>query len=310
MHVLLATYNGEKFLRQQWASLEAQQNVETVVHVADDGSSDGTELLLQELAANKSGSVREVVWMEAPRRGSAARSFLALMRHVVASRPDAEWFAYADQDDVWLSGKLAAAVEALEPRREVQRPCLYGGRSMTIDGQGRERGLSPLFRHPPSFSNALVQNIMGGNTMVMNRAAAQLVAASAHADVVWHDWLTYQLVSAADGFVHYDSRAFLHYRQHGHNVMGSNRGWTAKWDRVMFMFRGDFRDWNGRNVTALREFEGAFTPSSRSRLDAFGRAREAATPWARVAWLRRSGVFRQKPAEQVMLWLACALRRL
>jgi glycosyltransferase involved in cell wall biosynthesis len=310
IHVLLATYNGEKFLRQQWASLEAQEAVELVVHVADDGSSDRTVPLLRELAGAASGAIRVVRWIDAPPRGSAAGSFLALMQHAVQSESGARWFAYADQDDVWLPGKLAAGVAALAAFEDSRRPALYGGRSITVDGEDRERGVSRLFPHPPSFRNALVQNIMGGNTMVMNCSAAELVAASAHADVLWHDWLTYQLVSAADGFIHYDTRPLLRYRQHGRNVMGSNLRWSARWNRLMFMFKGEFSDWNRRNVAALMEHAVAFTPEARLRLDAFSRAREAPTPWTRLAWLRRSGAFRQRPAEQLMLWLACALRRL
>jgi hypothetical protein len=76
------------------------------------------------------------------------------------------------------------------------------------------------------------------------------------------------------------------------------------------MFRGEFSEWNRRNVEALTAQAGVFTPECRDRLLAFRRAREAPTPWSRLAWLRRSGAFRQKPAEQLMLWLACALRRL
>jgi glycosyltransferase involved in cell wall biosynthesis len=310
VHVLLATYNGEQFLRPQWASLEAQEEVDVVVHVADDGSTDATPGLLRELAAASSGAVRGVRWLDAPRRGSAARSFLALVEHAVRSEPQAQWFAYADQDDVWLPGKLAAAVTALAKAENGERPALYGGRSLTVDAEDRDLGPSPLFPHPPTFRNALVQNIMGGNTMVMNRGAAQMLAASAQADVIWHDWLTYQLVSAAGGLIHYDARPFLRYRQHGRNVMGSNRRWSARWNRLMFMFRGDFGDWNRRNVDAMRAHAGSFTPDNRQRLEAFRRAREEAMPWTRLAWLRRSGAFRQRPAEHLMLWLACALRRL
>ena len=309
VHVLLATFNGERYLREQWASLEHQEGVGVVVHVGDDGSTDGTPGLLQELAAAPRGAVRGVEWLLAPPRRSAARSFLLLLASALDRSPDAQWFAYCDQDDVWLPGKLAAAVGAVASHGPGERPVLYGGRSIAVDAGNREQGLSPLFPHPPSFRNALVQNIMGGNTMVMNRSAARLVAA-ARADVTWHDWLTYQLVSAAGGFIHYDRQPFLRYRQHGENVMGSNRRWAARWVRLVAMLRGDFGGWNRQNVAALRAQADAFTEDSRRRLDAFGRAREAATPWARMAWLRRSGAFRQRPAEQAMLWLACILKRM
>lgn len=310
VHVLLATYNGEKFLRAQWASFEAQEKVTIVLHVADDGSTDGTVALLRELAARPAGAIDAVRWMEAPPRGSAARSFLALVEHACSTEPDAQWFAYADQDDVWLPGKLAAAVAVLSGHERDPVPALYGGRSIAVDAEDREQGLSPLFVRAPSFGNALVQNIMGGNTMVMNRSAAELVAACADADVRWHDWLTYQLVSAAGGVLHYDTRPFLRYRQHGQNVMGSNRSVAARLRRLLLMLSGQFGDWNERNLAALLPRGNRFTPDARQRLDAFRMARQANGPWGRMKWLRRSGAFRQKRSEQAMLWLACILRRL
>lgn len=310
IHVLLATYNGERYLRKQWESLEQQEGVELVVHVADDGSSDGTVALLQELATQPHGAVRSVRWLQAAPRRSATRSFLMLMADAVSCSPEALWFAYCDQDDVWLPGKLAAAHEVLAPWEQGARPALYGGRTLAVDDDDREGGLSPLFVRPPSFRNAVTQNIMGGNTMVMNRAAAELVAASAHLEVVTHDWLTYQLVSGADGFIHYDPRPFVRYRQHAQNVIGSNLGWRARWERLLRMLRGEYREWNALNVTALAQRASIFTQANRQVLESFARARQARSPWTRMTWLRRSGAFRQKPAEQLMLWLACALGRM
>jgi glycosyltransferase involved in cell wall biosynthesis len=310
IHVLLATYNGERYLSQQWASIEAQQGVSVVLHLADDGSGDGTVALLRDLAQRRSGAIREVLWMHAPPRRSATRSFLMLLATALRTCPDAQWFAYCDQDDSWLPGKLAAAMQILAPYEGSARAALYGGRTLAVDEHDREGGLSPLFTKAPSFSNAIAQNIMGGNTMVFNRAAAELVAESVNADLVTHDWTTYQLVSAAHGFIYYDPRPFVRYRQHGNNVIGSNLGWKARWNRFVRMLHGEYREWNDLNVAALSARQEVMTPANRAVLDAFRQARSAPTPWARLAWLRRSGVFRQKPSEHFMLWVACLLRRI
>jgi glycosyltransferase involved in cell wall biosynthesis len=310
IHVLLATYNGERYLRKQWQSLEQQQGVELVVHVADDGSSDGTVALLQELSGQPGGAVRSVQWLQAAPRRSATRSFLMLIADAVSRSPDARWFAYCDQDDVWLPGKLAAGIEVLGPLADASQPALYGGRTLAVDDEDREGGLSPLFVQPPSFRNAVTQNIMGGNTMLMNRAAAELVAASAHLEVVTHDWLTYQLVSGADGFIHYDPRPFVRYRQHAGNVIGSNLGWRARWERLLRMLRGEYREWNALNLGALEQKASVLTEPNREVLQSFRRAREERNPFSRLSWLRRSGAFRQKPSEQLMLWVACALGRM
>jgi len=310
IHVLLATFDGARYLRQQWESLEAQEGVEVVLHVADDGSTDGTPRLLHELAARASGAVRQVHWLDAPPRRSATRSFLLLLDDAVSRQSQARWFAYCDQDDVWLPGKLAAAHAALAPFEHAERAALYGGRTLAVDEQDREGDLSPLFARPPSFRNALAQNIMGGNTILMNRAAAELVAKSAAADVVVHDWFTYQLVAGAGGHLHYDPRPFVRYRQHGANLIGSALGWKARLRRWTRIWHGDYSRWNSLHVAALDARVEALTPEHREVLHAFQHARLARSPWDRAAWLRRSGVWRQTPSGDLMLWLACCVRRL
>ena len=310
VHVLLATYNGERFLRQQWESIAAQEGVRVVLHVGDDGSTDGTAEILRALAAQPSGAIEEVRWLQAPPRRSAARNFMVLLADAVGSGPEARWFAFCDQDDIWLPGKLQAALAVLAPYEHDARPALYGGRTVAVDEDDREAGLSPLFERPPAFRNAIAQSIMGGNTMVLNRAAALLLTSGPLPEVVSHDWWSYQLVTGVGGFVHYDPRAFVRYRQHGNNAVGSNLGWRARMLRLRRLLRGDFRGWNDLHVKAMADRAAALTADSRAVLEAFDRARRALLPWQRAAWLRRSGVFRQKPGEQLMLWLACLLRRM
>lgn len=310
VHVLLATHNGERFLSQQWNSIAAQQGVRVVLHVGDDGSTDGTPQLLQALAAAPCGAIAQVHWLQAPPRRSAARNFLVLLADAVERWHDARWFAFCDQDDIWLPGKLQAALAVLGPYENDERAALYGGRTIAVDEQDREGGLSPLFQRPPAFRNAVAQSIMGGNTMVLNRATAMLLTSGPLPDVVSHDWWSYQLVSGAGGFVHYDPSPFVRYRQHDNNAVGSNLGWRARMLRLLRLLRGDFRVWNDLHVRALADRSAVLTGDNREVLQAFARAREAMLPWQRASWLRRSGVFRQTRGEQLMLWVACLLRRM
>jgi glycosyltransferase involved in cell wall biosynthesis len=310
VHVLLATYNGERFLAPQWDSICAQEGVRVVLHLADDGSSDRTVALLRQYEAAPRGAIAEVHWLQAPPRRSAAKSFLKLLAGAVHDFPDARWFAFCDQDDIWLPRKLVAAVEALAAYEHGDRPALYGGRTVAVDEDDQESGLSPLFVRPPDFRNAVAQSIMGGNTMTLNRATAMLMAAGPVPDVVSHDWWCYQLVSGAGGFIHYDATPYVRYRQHGNNAVGSNLGWRARWSRLQRLVRGDYRQWNRLHVAALAQRATVLTSESAGVLQAFARAREANTVWERAWWLRRSGVFRQTRQEQLMLWLACVLRRM
>ena len=310
VHVLLATYNGAQHIAEQWASIEAQEGVRVVLHVADDGSADGTPELLEQLAARRGGAVIDVQWLHAPPRRSATGSFMQLLAQAVQRFPDLAWLAFSDQDDIWLPGKLARAIATLADTPHGQ-PALYGARTLIVDEDNHELAPSELFRRPPCFRNAVAQSIMGGNTMVLNGIAARLVAGSAAMPLQAHDWFSYQLVSGAGGKVHYDPQPFVRYRQHDNNQVGSNIGWQATVNRLQRMFFGrHYTQWNDKHVAALRARADALTPANRAALEAFHQARHAPLPWTRMVWLRRSGVFRQPGIQQFILWLGCIARRI
>ena len=105
-----------------------------------------------------------------------------------------DFFACCDQDDVWWPDKLERALQWLHTVPE-HVPAVYFSRTRNVDASGNIIGCSPLFRRPPNFRNALVQSIGGGNTMVFNRAARELLVAAGPVDVASHDWWTYLLVS-------------------------------------------------------------------------------------------------------------------
>jgi hypothetical protein len=134
---------------------------------------------------------------------------------------------------------------------ETQEPILYCSRTGLIDEMGTDIGLSVDFRKPPQFRNALVQNIAGGNTMVMNRAAFVLVKeAASRTSFVSHDWWTYMIVTGAGGAILYSCQSDTLYRQHAGNSVGSNQGIAARLRRLILLFQGRYRRWNDRNVSA------------------------------------------------------------
>src|SRR5262249_45043308 len=242
--ILLGTKDGAAFLDDQLRSFADQSHRNWLLVVSDDGSRDATRAIIARFAATQP---QPVAVRDGPGRGVTA-NFLSL-----AADPaiDADAFAFSDQDDVWHADKLSRALARLATAPEGV-PALYCGRTELMTEDGRCYGLSPLFRRPPSFRNALVQSLGGGNTMVFNRAAKRLIEAAGAPTVVLHDWWLYQLVSAAGGAVFYDSRPMLKYRQHADNLIGSNLGGRARLLRIRLMLGGRFRDWNDTNLAALR----------------------------------------------------------
>lgn len=298
--ILMGLFDGARFLRAQLDSIAAQAGVAWRLLASDDGSTDATRAILARFAADH--PERRIGLIEGPGRGPAP-NFLRLIR---AAEPDSALAALSDQDDVWLPGKLARAVAALAAVPD-DLPAIHCGRTILCDARLRPIGLSPLFRLPPSFRNALVQNIAGGNTMVMNRAALRLAQAAAveAGEVVMHDWWLYQIVTGAGGLVLYDPEPMVLYRQHGSNVIGANASVAARLRRARMVAGGLLRRWNETNVAALTASAHRLTPENRALLAAFAEAKRAPLR-ARLAGLARLGLYRQTRGGRLGYWAAAA----
>lgn len=209
VNVLLTTHNGAKFLRNQLESIDAQSWPEIRVTVRDDGSTDGTDELLEEWARGK----HHVTLLRGTRLG-VTRNFFTLL---ASSDDDSEYFAFSDQDDVWLPTKVERAVEALRVCR-TDEPAMYCTRLEFVDENLGHLGYSSVPRRL-GFANAVVENIATGCTLVLNRCARQLVCERLPEKALIHDWWCY-LVLSAFGKVIYDGRPSIRYRQHASNLTG------------------------------------------------------------------------------------------
>lgn len=303
VHVLLATYNGAAHLQEQLDSLRDQVGVRIRLYVSDDGSTDESLAIVRRFEAWP-----VEILPEQPHGGSTA-NFLRLLRYVRAGVGAGDFIAFCDQDDIWNADKLKRSVEALQAGDGTQ-PAGYGARTLLVDPQNRPVGYSRLFRKPPSFANALVQCYMGGNTLVLNAAAAQVVGDEAHLGVPSHDWWSYQAVTACGGRFIYDPLPGVRYRLHAANEVGSNRGLLARIRRLATVLEGDYQCWNAVNTDALLQLGERLVPESRKRLADFQRARSARWPWQRLWFLHRSGVFRQTGIQTLAVWGACLIKRL
>jgi len=309
--ILLATLNGERYLPEQLDSIRAQTHGRWTLWASDDASVDRTRAVLEDyrsrfanlnagsalrtsdacfsnVAGETTGERLQI--LTGPARGFVA-NFLSLACH-----PDieADYFAFCDQDDIWVPGKLTRALDLLSACGQ-NHPALYCARTELIDAQGRPIGFSPRFGRPPSFANALVQSLAGGNTMVFNRPArALLMQAGASADVITHDWWLYLLVTACGGTVIYDAEPLTRYRQHAHNLVGANRSWRARFDRIRMLFRGDFRHSIDRHFLALDAVQGQMSAEHLLLLERFRRARQLPF-WQRLDQFRQCRLYRQTP---------------
>lgn len=297
--ILLCVYNGEKYLKQQLDSFASQLHQNWILHISIDAADDQSGLIInqfQELYPSK------VFLYQGPKKGYVA-NFMSL---ICNNEIEAEFYAFADQDDIWLPNKLTKALSFLDSQA-ADLPALYCARTKLIDNDGREIGYSPLFLKKPSFKNALVQNIAGGNTMMLNKKARNLIAIAGNDHViVSHDWWVYQLVSGAGGVVFYDLDTTILYRQHGENLIGSSLGVGAQISRLRAMLHGRFKKWTDDNVTALQSIDYLFSPSNQKTLALFAKSRKRSF-FPRILGLKKSGIYRQTMLSNFVLLIAACV---
>ena len=299
--ILMATRNGEKTISEQLDSIAEQTHGDWSLIVSDDGSTDATRDRVAAFAERHRS--KRILRLDGPRQGSAM-NFLSLLR----AAGDSPWVAYCDQDDVWLPDRLSRGLNKLEG---VRGPALYGARTMVTDAQLRPLRLSPDFSRPKSFGNALVQSVAGGNTMLINRAALDVLQPASRPvqRLIAHDWWTYQMITAIGGTVVYDKVPTVLSRQHTNNQIGANDTWRASLRRVSQLLSGEFSDWCRIQTAALHPHRGRMTKDARGKYDALCAIKDQALP-ARMRTFARAGLYRQTPCGSLALWFAAVLGRL
>ncbi len=298
----MAAYNGAKYISAQLESIAQQSHQNWSLWVSDDGSSDHTCDIVTTFAhEHPEGQVTLF-------KGSSAHPIKNFMSLLCNADIPTGIVAFSDQDDVWLPDKIERGLLALAAHDDV--PSLYGTRTIIVDDDLRQTGHSPLFQRPPHFANAIVQSIAGGNTMMLNTAAHQLLKSTGpDIDIVTHDWWVYQIVSAAGGTVIYDPKPSLLYRQHGRNLIGANTGVRAQLLRWRAVMNNRFSEWNDRNIAALMRCHDHIIPPNRQLISAFKNIRRHRGSTA-VRMLRKSGIYRQTTSGNRSLELAAFLGKL
>lgn len=301
--ILLCTYQGKRYLAEQLDSFEAQTYPQWHLWVSDDGSSDGTQGII-DAYRSKWGPDR-LVSVSGPSEG-LVRNFLSLLCN---ESLDSRYYAYSDQDDIWEADKLERAVQWLETV-PADVPALYCSRTRLVDAANHEIGLSPLFDRAPAFGNALVENIGGGNTMVFNDTLRKLLRlAGERVPIVLHDWWTYLVATGCGGMVYYDTYPSLRYRQHGGNVIGMNRGWYARLRRLKKLWQGEYRRWADGNLSSLVLLEGYLASGNRQVLKNYMELRSSSII-RRIIALQQTRISRQTMLGNISFAVGVLLKRL
>ncbi len=299
--ILLCTYNGENFLEEQIESFLSQTHKNIQIWVSDDGSTDKT---LDILAKYQKIIGPDRFFIIKANNKSSVKNFMSI---VCNEDIEADYYCFADQDDIWHKDKIANGLKSLQ--KNGKNFSIYCTSTILIDENGKTIGHSPIFKEHPSFKNALVQSIAGGNTMLFNHSTAMLIRKAGPVETISHDWWLYMLVSGAGGNIIYDEMPSLLYRQHSNNVIGSNLGFFARAKRIRMLMNGRFSSWNDINTNSLQQVKILLTKKNREILDEFCAARKYGF-FKRIKYLKKLGIYRQTLLGNLGLIAAALLGKL
>lgn len=218
--ILLSTYNGEKYLLEQLDSIKQQQDVDISLLIRDDGSKDNTVELISNYKANFPEFKIELVRGE---NVGFALSFsklleIAYQKHLQGITFD--YYAFADQDDVWLPEKLSKAAQKLNNISNQNQPISYCSNTTLVRSDltviGNSFSTTNIIKTKES---AIVQNIATGCTMVFNIKAIEIYVNHIPKVIKVHDFYMYQICTFL-GEVIFDFNSYILYRQHGNNQIG------------------------------------------------------------------------------------------
>ncbi len=220
--VIMSSYNGSSFIERQIESIYNQKDVSINCFVRDDGSSDNTLQILTKLQkkyANFSFVVGDNVGWE--------KSFLIAL----SLAPQADYYAFADQDDIWFDNKIINGLNQLVqyPDNEV---VMFHCNKISVN-----RDLTPLshqikrLSRPINRQNAVVQEYAQGCSIIFNNAAKNLLAKRLPIEKVAHDfWVG--LVCFMFGHVIYDCNPYFYHINYGNNASGEGhllKSWQKRW---------------------------------------------------------------------------------
>ena len=219
--VLLATYNGGKYIREQLDSLFQQYCDQFHLYVRDDGSSDDTIKIVEEFRQKHPDRI--TILEDLQKHRGAAKSFMYLLENV-----DSEYYMFCDQDDIWLPEKIEKTFARMKDETAAKNePVLVATDLKVVDEQ-----LSPIkdsfnedlkidvFRKHPEL--ICVRHVVTGCTMMFNRAA-KLAALPMSPRATMHDEWVALCIHFKGGVISILDDATILYRQHKSNTLGAEQ---------------------------------------------------------------------------------------
>lgn len=207
--IILSTYNGKKYVCQQLDSIfQSAEDMDIFLYVRDDGSKDDTIQILEEYGKKNNVEIK----IDAGENAGSARSFLLAIRNC----PKADYYAFCDQDDVWLPKKIATAVKQIG---DTEQPILWCSDYQVTDANLNVILPSALKQPIQDDVKSMFYNNVPGCTMFFNWALMQKMRMIEISEIRMHDIMAMN-VALITGEIYFEKNPFVLYRQHDDNVLG------------------------------------------------------------------------------------------
>lgn len=237
--VLLATFNGAKYLAEQLETILGQVGVIPTIYIRDDRSSDETAAILDSFAT---AYPRQVIRLaDAPRRfGAACENFFSMLIELAGENH--EFFSFSDQDDIWLPNKLERAIGQMKARNA-------SGYASDLTAFSAAAQTEWVIRksYPQRSYDYIFQSASAGCTYVLDAVAARLIASRIGSvddhdwDGMSHDWLCYAVCRSHGLSWFIDRWSGIRYRQHDQNLFGAMPGIAGAGKRLALIRQGWYR---------------------------------------------------------------------
>ena len=245
--VLLASYNGVKYIKEQIDSILNQKEVDVTIFISDDLSTDGTIEYLQDIYKD----FKNIVYLPSGSKfGGAGKNFFRLIKDVDFSSFD--FISFVDQDDIWYEDKLIRAIKTIEDKQlDAYSSNVLAfwedGKEMIINKSSSQARYDYIFEAAgPGCTYVLkkdlaifLQNFICDNWEDVNK-------------VELHDWFIYAFARENNYKWHIDEKLSMRYRQHTSNQVGANDGLKAKLKRLKKVFSSWYREEIIKIIKVLR----------------------------------------------------------
>lgn len=218
--ILMSTYNGSKYLKEQLDSLLNQKDVDVTIQIRDDKSNDDTLKILEDY----SSKYKNVRFKVNEKNKGFTYNFIDNLFEEESKGYD--YYAFSDQDDVWKEDKLIQAINKIE-QIDSKLGCLYCSNLTLVDNNLNVIGYQEKKDISKKYYSGLASNIATGCTMVFDKTLYEKIIKIYPKDIYLHDYYIF-LIARYTASVYYDTNSYILYRQHNSNMIGSNKKLLSK----------------------------------------------------------------------------------